>query len=110
MFYTVCRVLLKMKQKQVDNARAVDVVRFCGWVAGQVQKINKLFDSVKSKPTKEEERAGIENFKIRCIRLNRLVCLTYGNNRPRRSNKGNVGSCLQVFGNWTTRNEILKND
>lgn len=59
MFYTVCRVLLGMSAKQVDSSKAVDVVRFCGWVLGKVKVINDLFDSVKSKPTAEEERAGI---------------------------------------------------
>ncbi|MCI6672417.1 MAG: hypothetical protein MSG77_07760 [Prevotella sp.] len=61
MFYIVCGVLLGMKQKQVDDCRAVDVVRFCGWVAGRLKQINALFDSVKSKPTTEEEKAGVSS-------------------------------------------------
>lgn len=66
MFYRVCDVLLQMKQKEVDRCNAVEVVRFVGWVAGSVKKINALFDGVKNKPTKEERQAGIEqlNFGI----------------------------------------------
>ncbi|MBF1491445.1 MAG: hypothetical protein HXN76_01810 [Prevotella pallens] len=99
MFYTVCRVLLKMKQKQVDNARAVDVVRFCGWVAGQVQKINKLFDSVKSKPTKEEERAGIENLKFGVFGLIDWYALRMGITDHEEVTKvtwGRVYKCLEM--------------
>lgn len=64
MFYIVCKVLLNMEQQQVDESPATDVVRFCGWVAGTIQRINELFDSVKTKPTKEEERAGIDKLKF----------------------------------------------
>lgn len=59
LFYITCKVLLNLDEKEVNNAFAVDVVRFCGWVLGQIKFINNLFDSVKSKPTAEEERAGI---------------------------------------------------
>ena len=64
MFYTICSVLLGMDKKAVDNCWAVDIVRFCGWVLGQVQRINALFDSVKGKPTAEEVRAGVEQLKF----------------------------------------------
>ena len=59
MFYKVCEVLLDMKPKDVNKAPAVEVVRFVAWVAGSVKRINKLFDSVKNKPSKEELQAGI---------------------------------------------------
>lgn len=59
MFYRVCKVLLGLEPKQVDRCRAVEVVRFVGWVYGQVSAINKLFDKAKRKPTAEEVRAGI---------------------------------------------------
>lgn len=64
MFYTVCRVLLGMDKAHVDRCSAVEVVRFCGWVGGAVQRINALFDSVKTKPTAEEERAGISKLQF----------------------------------------------
>ena len=64
MFYTTCAVLLGMSKKDVDKCWAVDVVRFCGWVAGRVHKINALFDSVKSKPTVEEEKAGVDKLQF----------------------------------------------
>lgn len=60
MFYKVCCGLLGMNPLEVDKADAVEVVRFVGWVAGSVNRINKLFDSVKNHPTQEEVQAGIE--------------------------------------------------
>ena len=60
MFYSVCRVLLGMDDAKTDGCRAVEVVRFVGWVLGQVKVINELFDRAKIKPTSEELRAGIE--------------------------------------------------
>ena len=46
------------------NARAVDVVRFVGWVTGEVGKINRLFESTSVKPTELERRAGIEKLQF----------------------------------------------
>lgn len=59
MFYKVCEVLLGMPPKEVNKCAAVEVVRFVGWAAGTVKKINNLFDAVKNKPEKEEIQAGI---------------------------------------------------
>lgn len=59
MFYKVCAELLKLEPKQVDNARAVDVVRFVGWVCGKVKKINSMFEKIKTKPSDKEVQAGI---------------------------------------------------
>lgn len=64
MFYIVCRVLLEMDKREVNECWAIDIVRFVGWVLGRVKVINDLFDSVKSKPTPEEERAGIGRLKF----------------------------------------------
>lgn len=63
-FYKVCEVLLGLCKGQVDNCRAVEVVRFTGWVLGRVKMINELFDKAKKKPTDEELRAGISNLKF----------------------------------------------
>lgn len=60
MFYQVCGVLLGLTPKQVDGARATEVVRFVGWVLGQIKWINSLFDKAKLVPTKQERQAGIE--------------------------------------------------
>lgn len=59
MFYKVCWELLKIDTAQVDSARAVDVVRFVGWVLGRVKEINELFEKTKGNPSPEEVRAGI---------------------------------------------------
>lgn len=63
-FYTICSIILGLNHKQVSKARAVDVVRFVGWVVGQVKKINKLFEETNIEPTQEEKKAGIESLKF----------------------------------------------
>ena len=66
LFYRVCKVLLGMEAKKVDDCFAVEVVRFVGWVLGKVKTINELFDKAKSQPSDEEIRAGVNqlNFGI----------------------------------------------
>ena len=64
LFYKVCKVLLGMGARQVDDCSAVEVVRFVGWVLGKVKMINELFDKAKSKPSDEEVRAGINKLKF----------------------------------------------
>lgn len=59
LFYVVCRVLLGMNAAEVDSCKALEVVRFVGWVLGRVKTINELFDRAKSKPSDEEIRAGV---------------------------------------------------
>lgn len=59
-FYTVVDTVLGMDAGDTDKARAVDVVRFVGWVFGEVKKINELFAKNKSTPTQEQRQAGIE--------------------------------------------------
>jgi len=63
-FFEVCAIVLDLQHKQVEQARAVDVVRFVGWVAGEAERINKLFNKTETKPTKEEEQAGIKKLRF----------------------------------------------
>lgn len=62
--YKVVETVLGMKRTDIDRARAVDVVRFVGWVSSEVEKINKIFESSDMKPTQQEKRAGIEALKF----------------------------------------------
>ena len=64
LFYNICGVILGMSEAETNKARAVDVVRFVGWVTGEVQKINKLFESASGQPTEVERRAGIEQLQF----------------------------------------------
>lgn len=63
-FFTVCAIVLHLQREQVERARAVDVVRFVGWVTGEADRINKLFNSTETKPSKEEEQAGIKKLRF----------------------------------------------
>lgn len=58
-FYRTCEVLLGMSRKEVDDAKAVEVVCFTGWVAGRIIWINSLFEGIKLSPTNEQVKAGI---------------------------------------------------
>lgn len=62
--YTIVSTVLGMKREDIDKARAVDVVRFVGWVSKEVEKINKIFESTNVKPTSREKKAGIEELKF----------------------------------------------
>lgn len=59
MFFRVCEVLLGLKESETGKARAVEVVRFVGWVLGRVKEINGLFEKTKGNPTPQELKAGI---------------------------------------------------
>lgn len=64
-FYSICETVLGLKRDDVDEARAVDVVRFVGWVSGELDKVNRMFEKVEaSKPTDMEKRAGIETLRF----------------------------------------------
>lgn len=63
--YRIAEIVMGISRKDIDNARAVDVVRLAGWVYGETKKINKLFDGVgTSKPTATEKKAGIETLRF----------------------------------------------
>ena len=58
-FYNITSIILGMTRDETDKARAVDVVRFVGWVVSEVERINKLFEKIQAKPTSKEQRAGV---------------------------------------------------
>lgn len=64
MFYNTTRILLGMSEQETARALAVEVVSFVGWVIGQINRINRLFDKAKGHPTQKEVRAGIEQLKF----------------------------------------------
>lgn len=63
--YAVADIVLGMTREETGNARAVDVVRFAGWVCAETAKINRLFDKLDTaKPTGVQKRAGIETLRF----------------------------------------------
>ena len=64
MIYGICSIIMGLEAEEVDKARAVDVVRFAGWVMSEVKRINKLFEATNVKPTSQQIRAGINNLKF----------------------------------------------
>lgn len=64
-FYSICDSVLGINHDDVDEARAVDVVRFVGWVSGELEKVNRMFEKVEcGKPTDIEKRAGVETLRF----------------------------------------------
>ena len=55
----VC-VTMGMEREEVMRARATEVVRYVVWVTAQLERINKMFETLKSAPTAEELRAGVD--------------------------------------------------
>ncbi len=62
--YVITETIMHLGAAETDAARAVDVVRFVGWVYGEVEKINALFESTNIPPTEKERRAGIDRLKF----------------------------------------------
>lgn len=62
--FVPCMVLLGLSKEKVSECRAEDVIGFSSWVAKEVDRINKLFESTSVEPTSEEKRAGIEQLKF----------------------------------------------
>ena len=51
--YQIVTTVLGLSHKEVEQARAVDVVMLIGWVTSEVERINKLFESTDTaKPTR----------------------------------------------------------
>lgn len=59
-----CRELLELKDDEIMNSNAEQVIGFSMWAAKEVQRINKLFASTSIQPTPEEIRAGIEQLQF----------------------------------------------
>lgn len=62
--YKVVGAVLGLSHDEVAKSKAVEVVRFVGWVYSEVEKINKIFGSTNKKPTAIEKRAGIDSLKF----------------------------------------------
>lgn len=62
-FYYPCRIILGMTDEETSKALAVDVVRFAGWCAAEVQRVTEVFGTLKQQYTPEEHQAGIDKMK-----------------------------------------------
>lgn len=62
--YEICKIVLGVPYSKTKQARAIDVVHFCGWVWNEVEKINKLFESTRVAPTQKEVAAGIKELRF----------------------------------------------
>lgn len=62
--YKVTEIILGLTAEETDRARAVDVVRMVGWTFGEVEKINKLFETLRTEPTQREKKAGVDKLQF----------------------------------------------
>ena len=64
LFYDIMHELMGMKPDDVDDADAVEVVRFVGWSVAQLDSLNKRFQRIRQTHTQEEKRAGVERLQF----------------------------------------------
>lgn len=62
--YRIIEIVLDMDKPQADKCRATEVAAFLSWVGRQVKRINRLFESVQSKPTAKEKQAGVDKLQF----------------------------------------------
>lgn len=62
--YRIIDIVLGMDKEQADNCRATEVVAFLSWIGRQVKRINKLFESIQTRPTAKEKQAGVDNLQF----------------------------------------------
>jgi hypothetical protein len=62
--YRIVSIVLDMDKAQTDNCRATEVVAFLSWIGRQVKRINKLFESIQTRPTAKEKQAGVDNLQF----------------------------------------------
>lgn len=58
--FVPCRVLLGFSHDKVKSSNAENVLALSAWVAREVERITKLFESTSIEPTQEEKRAGVD--------------------------------------------------
>lgn len=62
--YKIVEVTMGLTMDEIANARAVDVVRYVGWAVTEVERINKLFESLTPQATAKEKQAGIDTLQF----------------------------------------------
>ena len=62
--YRIVEIVMGYGKVETDKCRATEVVSFLSWVGRQVKRINRLFESVQSKPTAKEKQAGVEKLQF----------------------------------------------
>lgn len=53
-------IITNLRAEMLYKVKAFDVIAYVAMIRNEVERINKLFESVKHKPTAEERQAGIE--------------------------------------------------
>jgi len=62
--YRIIDIVLGMGKEQADKCRATEVVAFLSWIGRQVKRINKLFESIQTRPTAKEKQAGVNKLQF----------------------------------------------
>ena len=59
MYFKPFEIILKLKEKHLIECKLFDIIGFVLFVSSELQRLAKLFESIKPQPTPEEVRAGI---------------------------------------------------
>ena len=60
LIYMPLYILFNIRREIAEKCDAITALAFANWISKEVSRINKTFNSIQVKPTKEEIRAGIE--------------------------------------------------
>lgn len=55
-----CHIILGFSHNRVEKCKAEEILALSAWVAKEVNRITKLFESTSIQPTQEEKRAGVD--------------------------------------------------
>lgn len=64
LIYRVCATLFGASEDKVNYESAIDIWGLCIWVGKEIDRINKLFSSIKMDYTEQERKAGIEQMQF----------------------------------------------
>lgn len=74
----LCTLLLGIEEDAYDKASAGEVMAFAYWASSQLEYIAGLFSSIKSKPTPQQKKAGIEKLRFGLFGTLDWFCLRMG--------------------------------
>ena len=52
---------------KIEKYEAADILGFSTWIAREVERITKLFETTSVAPTPEERRAGVDKLSFGCL-------------------------------------------
>lgn len=74
----LCELLLHINSREIDDAGAGEVMTFVYWAAKELSKIGDMFGRLKTEPSAEQKKAGIEDLNFGIFGVLDWYCLRMG--------------------------------